>query len=125
MMLRRYTTNFGMSYANPADIQLSLLTASEVGEAVTTENNGRTSTSIVVSNAKQKAGVPFEVYFVAQTNGGDGHVTAQIMEGDTVLAEKFVALDAGQFRVITMELTLDAGEHTISLGDMTTTIVVE
>lgn len=123
MMLRRYTTNFGMSYANPADIQLSLLTAPEVGEAVTTENNGRTS--IVVSNAKQKAGVPFEVYFVAQNNGGDGHVTAQIMEGDTVLAEKFVALDAGQFRVITMELTLDAGEHTISLGDMTTTIVVE
>ena len=120
-----YTTNFGMSYANPADIQLSLLTAPEVGEAVTTENNGWTSTSIVVSNAKQKAGVPFEVYFVAQNNGGDGHVTAQIMEGDTVLAEKFVALDAGQFRVITMELTLDAGEHTISLGDMTTTIVVE
>lgn len=120
-----YTTNFGMSYANPADIQLSLLTAPEVGEAVTTENNGRTSTSIEVSNAKQKAGVPFEVYFVAQNNGGDGHVTAQIMEGDTVLAEKFVALDAGQFRVITMELTLDAGEHTISLGDMTTTIVVE
>ena len=120
-----YTTNFGMSYANPADIQLSLLTAPEAGEAVTTENNGRTSTSIEVSNAKQKAGVPFEVYFVAQNNGGDGHVTAQIMEGDTVLAEKFVALDAGQFRVITMELTLDAGEHTISLGDMTTTIVVE
>lgn len=120
-----YTTNFGMSYANPADIQLSLLTAPEAGESVTTENNGRTSTSIVVSNAKQKAGVPFEVYFVAQNNGGDGHVTAQIMEGDTVLAEKFVALDAGQFRVITMELTLDAGEHTISLGDMTTTIVVE
>lgn len=60
-----------------------------------------------------------------RTTAGDGHVTAQIMEGDTVLAEKFVALDAGQFRVITMELTLDAGEHTISLGDMTTTIVVE
>lgn len=65
-----------MSYANPADIQLSLLTAPETGEAVTTENNGRTSTSIEVSNAKQKAGVPFEVYFVAQNNGGDGHVTA-------------------------------------------------
>ena len=120
-----YTTEFGMSYANPADIELSLLTAPEVGQAVTTENNGRTSTTIEVSNAVQKAGEPFEVYFVAKNNGGDGHVTAQIMEGDTVLAEKFVALDAGQFRVITMELTLDAGEHTISLGDMSTTIVVE
>ena len=120
-----YTTEFGMSYANPADIELSLLTAPEVGQAVTTENNGRTSTTIEVSNAVQKAGEPFEVYFVAKNNGGDGHVTAQIMEGDTVLAEKFVAVDGGQFRVITMELTLDAGEHTISLGDMSTTIVVE
>lgn len=120
-----YTTEFGMSYANPADIELSLLTAPEVGQAVTTENNGRTSTTIEVSNAVQKAGVPFQVCFVAKNNGGDGHVTAQIMEGDTVLAEKFVAVDGGQFRVITMELTLDAGEHTISLGDMSTTIVVE
>ena len=51
----------------------------------------------------QKAGVPFQVCFVAKNNGGDGHVTAQIMEGDTVLAEKFVAVDGGQFRVITME----------------------
>ena len=120
-----YTTEFGMSYANPAEIELSLLTAPEVGQSVTTENNGRTSTTIEVSNAVQKAGVPFEVCFVAKNNGGDGHVTAQIMEGDTVLAEKFVAVDGGQFRVITMELTLDAGEHTISLGDMSTTIVVE
>lgn len=120
-----YTTEFGMSYANPAEIELSLLTVPEVGESVSTENNGRTSTTIEVSNAVQKAGEPFEVYFVAKNNGGDGHVTAQIMEGDTVLAEKFVAVDGGQFRVITMELTLDAGEHTISLGDMSTTIVVE
>ncbi len=120
-----YTTDFGMSYDKPADIELSLLTAPEAGESVTTENNGRTRTSIVVSNAVQKAGVPFEVCFVAKNNGGDGHVTAQIMEGDTVLAEKFVAVDEGQFRVITMELTLDAGEHVITLGDMSTTIVVE
>ena len=52
-----YTTEFGMSYANPADIELSLSTAPEVGQAVTTENNGRTSTTIEVSNAVQKAGL--------------------------------------------------------------------
>ncbi|HIU18656.1 MAG TPA: hypothetical protein IAC48_01155 [Candidatus Limiplasma stercoravium] len=120
-----YATEFGMSYANPADIELSLFTAPEAGESVTTESNGWTSTSIVVSNAVQTAGEPFEVYFVAKNNGGDGHTTVQIMEGDTVLAEKFVAVDGGQFRVITMEITLDAGEHTISLGDMSTIIVVE
>ncbi len=120
-----YTTEFGISYSKPADIVLSLFTVPQVGESVTTETNGRTSTSIVVSNAVQQAGVPFEVYFVAKNNAGDGHVTAQIKEGDTILAEKFVAVDAGQFRVITMEITLEAGEHVITLGDMSTTIVVE
>ena len=120
-----YTTDFGMSYANPADIELSLLTVPQTSEEVVTESNWGPRTSVVVSNAVQKAGEPFEVWFVAKNNGGDGHVTAQITEGDTVLAEKFVALDAGQFRVITLELTLDAGEHEIALGDMTTTIVVE
>ena len=120
-----YTTDFGMSYANPADIELSLLTVPQTSEEVVTESNRGPRTSVVVSNAVQKAGEPFEVWFVAKNNGGDGHVTAQITEGDTVLAEKFVALDAGQFRVITLELTLDAGEHEIALGDMTTTIVVE
>ena len=116
-----YTTNFGMNYSDPADIELSLLT---VPEAVfTVEVDGKETTEVAA--ATQTAGVPFEINFVAKHNGGDGHVTAQIMEGDTVLAEKFVAVDGGQFRVITMEITLDAGEHTISLGDMSTTIVVE
>ena len=116
-----YTTNFGMNYSDPADIELSLLT---VPEAVfTVEVDGKETTEVAA--ATQTAGVPFEINFVAKNNGGDGHVTAQIMEGDTVLAEKFVAVDGGQFRVITMEITLDAGEHTISLGDMSTTIVVE
>lgn len=116
-----YTTNFGMNYSDPADIELSLLTVPEA--VLTVEVDGKETTE--VATATQTAGVPFEINFVAKNNGGDGHVTAQIMEGDTVLAEKFVAVDGGQFRVITMEITLDAGEHTISLGDMSTTIVVE
>lgn len=116
-----YTTNFGMNYSDPADIELSLLTVPEA--VLTVEVDGKETTEVAA--ATQTAGVPFEINFVAKNNGGDGHVTAQIMEGDTVLAEKFVAVDGGQFRVNTMEITLDAGEHTISLGDMSTTIVVE
>ena len=116
-----YTTNFGMNYSDPADIELSLLTVPEA--VLTVEVDGKETTEVAA--ATQTAGVQFEINLVAKNNGGDGHVTAQIMEGDTVLAEKFVAVDGGQFRVITMEITLDAGEHTISLGDMSTTIVVE
>lgn len=121
-----FTTDYGMSYSKPADIELSLLTVPQKSESVTTETNGRVRTTVTVFNAPQKAGVPFELNFVAQNNGeGDGHITAQVKDGDSVIAEKFVALDAGQFRVFTIELTLEAGEHVISVGDMSTTIVVE
>ena len=72
----------------------------------------------------QKAGVPFEISFVAKNNGSDGHMTVQVMDGEDVAAEKFVALDEGQFRVISVELTLEAGEHVITVGDMSETIVM-
>ena len=62
---------------------------------------------------------------MAKNNGADGHVTVQVLDGENVAAEKFVALTDDQFRVITMELTLEAGEHTITVGDMSETIVVE
>ena len=52
-------------------------------------------------------------------------MTVQVLDGENVAAEKFVALTDDQFRVITMELTLEAGEHTITVGDMSETIVVE
>ncbi len=120
-----YTTDFGMNYSNPAAIACSLLSVDQTAEYVQTENNGRVSISKVVSNAVQKAGVPFEISFVAENKGGDGHITVDVLDGDTVIANRFVALDAGQFRVFTLSITLEAGEHVITVGDMTTTIIVE
>ena len=120
-----YTTNFGMSYSKPAAIECSLLTVPQTAEFTQTENNGRVSITKVVSNAVQKAGVPFEINFVAKNNGGDGHITAEVLDGATKIAEKFVALDEGQFRVISIDLTLEAGEHVISVCGLTTTIIVE
>lgn len=120
-----YTTNFGMSYSNPADIELSLLTVPQFSVTTQTENNGRVSTTVELHNTVQKAGVPFEINFVAKNNGGDGYITVQVLDGNDVIAEKFVALDEDQFRVITIELTLGAGEHIITVGGMSTTITVE
>lgn len=119
-----WTTDYGMSYSNPADIQLSLLTVPQTTEEQEVESMFGTSIKTVAVTAQQQAGVPFEVSFVAKNNGGDGHVTVQVMDGESVAAEKFVALDEGQFRVITVELTLEAGEHTITVGDMSQTVTV-
>ena len=52
-------------------------------------------------------------------------ITVQAKDGDTVVAEKVVGVAENQFRVITMELVLEAGEHVITVGDMSETIVVE
>ena len=61
-----YTTNFGMSYSNPADITISLLTVPEMAITTETESNGRVRTTTEVVPATQKAGVPFEICFVAE-----------------------------------------------------------
>ena len=120
-----WTANFGMGYSAASDIELSLLTVPQEAITTQTESNGRVRTSVDVHNAKQKAGVPFEINFVAKNNGADGHVTVQVLDNDSAVAEKFIALDEGQFRVITMELTLDAGEHVVTVGDLSTAITVE
>ena len=120
-----FTADYGMQYAKPADIALSLLTVPQKAETTTVEKNGRISTVTTIVNQVQKAGEPFEIDFVAQNNGGSGHVTVQVMDGDQVLAEKFVALADGQWRVISLDITLEAGEHTITVGDMSTVITVE
>lgn len=120
-----FTSEYGMSYDKPADIQVSLLTVEQDSEAVTTENNGRVSTTINVFNKTQKAGVPFNVSFVVTNNGGAGHVNVQVKEGETVLAEKFVTVAEGGWRVITIPVCLEAGEHTIDVCGLTTTITAE
>lgn len=120
-----WTTDYGMSYSRAADIELSLLSVPQAVEEQEVESMWGTQIKKVAVNATQQAGVPFEISFVAKNNGADGHVTVQVLDGENVAAEKFVALTDDQFRVITMELTLEAGEHTITVGDMSETIVVE
>lgn len=119
------TTEYGIRYSNPAQIELSLLTVPQTTETQEVDMGSSTSTKTTVVNASPKAGEPFEINFVANNKGGAGLMTVQVMDGDAVVAEKVVGLAENQFRVITMELVLEAGEHTISVGEMSQTIVVE
>ena len=119
------TTDYGISYSNPANIELSLLTVPQTTATEEVESGGSTSTQTSVVNASPKAGEPFDICFVADNTGGAGMITVQVMDGDNVVAEKLVGVAENQFRVITMELVLEAGEHVITVGDMTESIVVE
>ena len=119
------TDNFGIEYSKPADIQLSLLTLPRVAVTVTTESNGRMRTSTQISN-KAKAGEKFEINFVAQNFGeGDGLITVPVLVNGEAAGEKLVGVTAGQFRVITLYLTLEAGEYTIEVGGLSDTLTVE
>ena len=120
-----YTDSYGIRYSAPADIELSLLTVPQkVTSEEYTDRRGNLATRYVASNGAD-AGVPFEVNFVAKNNGGAGSLDAQILVDGEVAATKFIGVAEGQFRVISVILTLEAGEHIISVGDLTTTITVE
>ena len=120
-----YTDSYGIRYSAPADIELSLLTVPQkVTSEEYTDRRGNLATRYVASNGAD-AGVPFEVNFVAKNNGGAGSLDAEILVDGEVAATKFIGVAEGQFRVISVTLTLEAGEHTISVGDLTTTITVE
>lgn len=41
-----------------------------------------------------------------------------------MIAEKVMTVTGGSWRVVEMDVTLDAGEHTITLGDQVGTIAV-
>ena len=119
------TDNFGIEYSKPADIQLLLLTVPREAVVVTTENNGRMRTSTQIRN-KAIAGAEFEINFVAKNYGeGDGLITVPVLVNGEQVAEKLVGVTAGQFRVITLKLTLDAGEYEIAVGDLTANLTVE
>ena len=119
------TDNFGIEYSKPADIQLLLLTVPREAVVVTTENNGRMRTSTQI-RSKAIAGAEFEINFVAKNYGeGDGLITVPVLVNGEQVAEKLVGVTAGQFRVITLKLTLDAGEYEIAVGDLTANLTVE
>ncbi len=121
------TDGFGIEYSKPADIQLSLLTLPRMVEEKEVEgSSGGTQLQTTVSNIIPKAGEPFKISFVAKNNGeGDGLITVPVLANGEVVAEKIVGLTAGQFRVITVYVTLEAGEYTLTVGDMSSNIVVE
>ena len=76
--------------------------------------------------ATAKTGEPYTVNFLLWNNGADGVITIQALDGDKVVGEKIEAVNDGSWRVVTMDLIFDeAGEHNITIGDLSAVITVE
>ena len=120
-----YSSNFGMTYGAKPDFDVNTLIVPKELVSYEEEYRGSMRTVTKALDAVQKAGESFPIMFIAQNNGDDGTFVAEVYDGDTLIASKFVSLDAGQFRVVTFDLTLEAGEHNINVCGLTKTIVVE
>ncbi|HOQ64015.1 MAG TPA: hypothetical protein PKZ39_08620, partial [Clostridia bacterium] len=91
---------------------------------VVTESGGSTRTSYE-SVIETKAGEPFTAYVLLWNNGDDGITTVQAKCDDVVIAEKIMAVNGGDWRVVEMTLTIDQpGEHLVTVGDLTKTISI-
>lgn len=115
---------YGMHYGQSPEFVYDTLVLPKVGHDVTTGVSGSVSTSVVI-NDEAKAGVPFKIYFLLWNDGADGVTTVQVLDGENVVAEKIMAVNGGDWRVVEMEVTLDTvGEHTISVGTLSKTITI-
>ena len=112
-----------MTYGNDAAFVFDVLTFPQTVGIVEEETSSGVSTKTSVVDYVV-AGEPFTIYFIAQNNGGDGHFTADVYDNGQLIATKFFSVNGGDFIIAEMELTLEAGEHTITVLGMEKTLTV-
>ena len=118
------TYQFGMRYGENPDFKYSCLILPMQQETVEVESGSSTSLQTTVWN-ETKAGEPFTVYCLLRNNGADGMTTAQAKVNGEVVAEKIMTVEGGSWRVVQMDITVDApGDYTIEVGDTAETIKI-
>ncbi len=76
--------------------------------------------------ATAKVGEPYTVRFLLWNNGADGMTTVQAYDGETLIADKIEAVNGGEWRIVTMDLVFEAaGDHILTIGDLSAVITVE
>ena len=115
---------YGMKYGEKPEFVYDTLVLPRATHEVVTESNGSTRTSYE-SIVETKAGVPFNAYVLLWNNGADGMTTVQATCDGEVIAQKIMAVNGGDWRVVEMTLTIDEpGEHVVTVGDLTKTITI-
>lgn len=116
--------HYGMHYGQNPEFKYSCLILPMMQETKEVESGSSTSTQTTVWN-QAKAGEPFTVYALLRNTGSDGITTVQAKANGEVVAEKIMTVEGGSWRVVQMDITLDAGEYTIDIGGQTGTITIE
>ena len=117
--------NYSMRYGQHGDFAYScLILPQTVTEEEGTNSWGSTSITTTVNN-EATAGEPFSVYCLLNNNGSDDITTVQAKANGEVVAEKLYTVEGGSWRVVEMELVLEAGEYEIEIGGLTGTVTVK
>lgn len=116
--------HYGMHYGQNPEFKYSCLILPMMQETKEVESGSSTSTQTTVWN-QAKAGEPFTVYALLRNTGSDGITTVQAKANGEVMAEKIMTVPGGSWRVVQMDIALDAGEYTIEIGGQTGAIIIE
>ena len=116
--------HYGMHYGQNPEFKYSCLILPMMQETKEVESGSSTSTQTTVWN-QAKAGEPFTVYALLRNTGSDGITTVQAKANGEVVAEKIMTVEGGSWRVVQMDITLDAGEYTIDIGGQIGSITIE
>ena len=116
--------DYSMRYGKAGDFVYSCLILPQSVTEEEGENSwGSTTVTTTVSNTA-KAGEPFHVYCLLHNNGGDDITTVEAKANGEPVARKLYTVQGGSWRVVDMELTLEAGEYEIEIGGLTDKLVV-
>ena len=116
--------HYGMTYGEQPEWKYScLILPQALTEVEGEDSSGNKTVSTVVAN-QAKAGEPFTVYCLLRNNGSDGLTVVQAYANGELAAEKVMTVCGGSWRVVQIDLTLEAGEYTIEIGGQSGTMTV-
>jgi len=119
---------YGMRYNVPGDFEYDVLvlpTVLEFREAQGAGPFGIPAGNVSVQ-APAKVNEPYTVHFLLWNHGGADMINVKAYSGDKVVGEKLMAVNGGSWRVVAMDLVFDTpGEHELTIGDLSATVVVQ
>ena len=116
--------HYGMTYGQQPEWKYSCLILPQALTQVEGEDSSGNKTISTVVATQAKAGEAFTVYCLLRNNGSDGITTVQAYANDVLVAEKIYTVCGGSWRVVQIDMTLEAGEYTINVGGQTGTLTV-
>ena len=119
------TYKYGMAYGKQPEFKYScLILPQTVTQEEGVDSSGNKTVTSYVANAAA-AGEPFTVYCLLRNNGADGVTVVEAYANDVLVAKKVMTVEGGSWRVVQMDLTLEAGDYTIKVGDQVGTMTVK